>query len=80
VDLAGSAKEEDLMTEPRHGRYYAQKLVLDPSANVEEQIQEALDAKEHEDWHLVGVSDLLGEGSMMLFWDTARASFGRTTG
>jgi hypothetical protein len=28
----------------------------------------------------VGVSDLLGEGSMMLFWDTARASFGRTTG
>jgi hypothetical protein len=54
--LDGSAKEEDLMTEPRHGRYYAQ------------------------DWHLVGVSDVPGEGGVMLFWDTARASFGRTTG
>jgi hypothetical protein len=55
-------------------------LVLDRNANVREQIQEALDANEREDWHLVGVSDVLGEGGVMLFWDTARASFGRTTG
>jgi hypothetical protein len=70
------------MAEPSHGRYYAQELVLDPNANVREQIQEALDANEREDWHLVGVgvSDVLGEGGVMLFWDTARASFGRTTG
>jgi hypothetical protein len=68
------------MTEPPHGRYYAQEMVLDPNANVREQIQEALDAKEREDWHLVGVSDVPGEGGVLLFWDTARASFGRTTG
>ena len=39
------------MTEPRHRRYYAQELVLDPNANVREQIQEALDANEGQDWH-----------------------------
>jgi hypothetical protein len=55
-------------------------LVLDPNANVREQIQEALDANEAQDWHLVGVSGVPGEGGVMLFWDTARAGFGRTTG
>ena len=40
------------MTEPRHGRFYVQKLVLDLNANVPEQIQEALDANEDQDWHL----------------------------
>ena len=68
------------MTEPRHGRFYAQELVLDLNANIREQIQEALDAHEDEDWHLVGVSDVPGEGGVMLYWDTARAGFGRTTG
>jgi hypothetical protein len=29
--------------------------VLDLNANVQEQIQEALDAQEAQDWHLVGV-------------------------
>jgi hypothetical protein len=68
------------MTEPRHGRFYAQELVLDLHANVREQIQEALDANEDQDWHLVGVWSVPGEGGVMLFWDTARAGFGRTTG
>lgn len=69
------------MTEPRHGRFYAQELVLDLNANVPEQIQEALDANEAQDWHLVGVFPVPGEGGvMMLLWDTARAGFGRTTG
>ena len=69
------------MTEPRHGRFYAQELVLDLNANVREQIQEALDANEAQDWHLVGVAkNVPGEGGVMLFWDTARAGFGRTTG
>jgi hypothetical protein len=45
------------MTEPRHGRYYAQEVVVDPNANVREQIQEALDAHEREDWFLVGVAE-----------------------
>jgi hypothetical protein len=68
------------MTEPPHGRFYAQELVLDPNANLREQIQEALDANEAQDWHLVGVSGVPGEGGVILFWDTARAGFGRTTG
>jgi hypothetical protein len=68
------------MTEPRHGRFYVQELVLDLNANVQEQIQEALDANDAQDWHLVGVWSLPGEGGVMLFWDTARAGFGRTTG
>ena len=69
------------MTEPRHGRFYAQVLVVDLNANVQEQIQEALDANEAQDWHLVGVAqNVPGEGGVMLFWDTARAGFGRTTG
>jgi hypothetical protein len=68
------------MTEPRHGRFYAQELVLDPNANAREQIQEALDASEAQDWHLVGVWNVPGEVGVMLFWDTTRAGFGRTTG
>ena len=68
------------MTEPRHGRFYAQELVLDPNANAREQIQEALDANEDQDWNLVGVFSVPEEGGVMLFWDTARAGFGRTTG
>ena len=69
------------MTEPPHGRFYAQELVLDPNANLREQIQEALDANEAQDWHLVGVSGVPGEGGVMLVvWDTARVGFGRTTG
>jgi hypothetical protein len=68
------------MTEPRHGRFYVQELVLDLNANVREQIQEAVDANEAQDWHLVGVWSVPGEGGVMLFWDTARAGFGRSTG
>jgi hypothetical protein len=79
ADLDGSAKEEDLVTEQSHGRYYVQELVLDPNANVREQIQEALDAQDRQDWHLVGVSDVPGEGGVMPFWETARPSFATTT-
>ena len=68
------------MTEPRHGRFYVQELVLDLNANVPEQIQEALDANEAQDWNLVGVWSVPEEGGVMLFWDTARAGFGKTTG
>ena len=68
------------MTEPRHGRYYAEELVLDPNANVREQIQKALDASEGQARHLVGVSHVPGEGGgMLLFWDTGESSFGRVT-
>ena len=71
------------MTEPRHGRYYAQELVLDPNANAREQIQEALDANEREDRRLLGVSYVPGGGDVMLFWDTGEEQppgFARTPG
>jgi hypothetical protein len=68
------------MTEQRHGRYYAQELMMmEEGANEREQIQDALDAGEHHEWHLVGVSDVLPERGVILFWDTSRPSFGRTS-
>jgi hypothetical protein len=65
------------MTEQPHGRYFAQELVLDQTADFREQIQAALDEGETKEWHLVGVSDVLPERGVILFWDTARPSFGR---
>ena len=65
------------MTEQRHGRYFAQELTLDQNADAREQIQVALDAGETKEWHLVGVSDVLPERGVILFWDTARPSLGR---
>jgi hypothetical protein len=44
---------------------------------LREQIQAALDEGETKEWHLVGVSDVLPERGVILFWDTARPSFGR---
>jgi hypothetical protein len=31
---------------------------MDPGADIREQIQDALDAGERREWHLVGVSDV----------------------
>ena len=64
------------MTEQDHGRYYAQELVLDPNADGLRQIQEALDAGDRMEWHLLGVSNVLPERGVILFWDTERPSFG----
>ena len=68
------------MAEQLHGRYFAQELILDQAANTREQVQDALDAGDREKWHLVGVSGELPECGVILFWDTARPSFGRTSG
>jgi len=65
------------MTEKLHGRYFAQELMLDQTLNIREQIQDALDAGERLEWHLVGVSAVLPERGVILFWDTSRPSFGR---
>ena len=65
------------MAEQRHGRYYAQELIMDQDANIREQIQDALDAGERLEWHLLGVSDVLPERGVILFWDTASPSFAR---
>ena len=65
------------MAEERHGRYYAQELMIDSDANHREQIQDALDAGERLEWHLLGVSDVLPERGVILFWDTASPNFAR---
>ena len=67
------------MTEQRRGRYFAQELMLEQSGSIGEQIQDALDAGERKEWHLVGVSNVLPEGGVISFWDTSRPSFGRTS-
>jgi hypothetical protein len=67
------------MTEQRHGRFFAQELELDQAANVREQIQDALDAGEDQEWHLVGASDVLPARGVILFWDTTRPSFARSS-
>ncbi len=67
------------MTDQPHGRYFAQELMLDQDADAREQIQNALDTGERREWHLVGVSALPPERSVILFWDTVRPSFGRTS-
>ena len=67
------------MAQQRHGRYYAQELMMDEGADLRGQIQDALDAGEQREWHLVGVSDVPPEGGVILFWDTSRPSFGRTS-
>ena len=67
------------MTEQQHRRYFAQELMPNQRENTREQIQEALDAGERKEWHLVGVSNVLPEGRVILFWDTSRPSFGRTS-
>ena len=68
------------MTEQRHGRYYAQELVLHQATSKREQIQDALDAGDSREWHLVGVSDVLVEGGLILFWDTAWPHVGSFAG
>ena len=68
------------MAEQRHRRYYAQELALDQATNKTAQIQDALDAGDSREWHLVGVSDVLVEGSVILFWDTAWPHVGSFAG
>ena len=71
--------EGRLVTEQRHGRFFAQELMLDQSESVREQIQDTLDAGERHEWHLVGISNVPPERGVILFWDTARPSFGRSS-
>ena len=59
MNLDEAAKGKILMAELPHGRYYAQELVLDQATSKREQIQDALDAGDIREWHLVGVSDVL---------------------
>jgi hypothetical protein len=69
--------EGRLVSEQQHGRFFAQELMLGQSGSIRAQIQDALNAGEGQEWHLVGDSHVLPERDMILFWDTARPSFGR---
>jgi hypothetical protein len=71
--------ERRLVTEQHHGRYFTQELMPGERGNTREQIQDALDAGERQEWHLVGVSHVLPERGVVLFWDTTRPSFGRSS-
>ena len=61
-----------------HGRYYAEYMQVN-SGEPREQLQAVLDARDDQEWHLVGVVGGLPEGGVVLFWDTTRPSFGRTS-
>jgi len=65
------------VTDERHGRYFAQELSFDQDNGARERLQDALYNGESRKWHLVGASGAPTEGGMILYWDTARPSFGR---
>jgi hypothetical protein len=60
-----------------HGRYYPEYVQIASATEVQEQLQGVLDDAERKEWHLVGVAGGLPNNGMILFWDTARPSFGR---
>jgi hypothetical protein len=73
---------ENMVTEKGQasvGRYHAEHVRLSQDREPQEQLQGVLDAAEQKEWHLVGVSGGLTEGGVILFWDTKRPSFGRTS-
>ena len=61
------------------GRYYAEHVRLSRDREPHEQLQGVLDGAEEKVWHLVGVAGGLPDGGVVLFWDTKRPSFGRTS-
>ena len=64
----------------RRGRYRAEYVQISRERPPQEQLQGVLDAAEAKKWHLVGVAGGLPDGGMILFWDSARPSFGRSSG
>jgi hypothetical protein len=52
---------------------------VSPETEPQEQLQGVLDAAEEKEWHLVGVAGGLPDDGMILFWDTKRPSFARTS-
>jgi len=60
-----------------HGRYHPEYVQIASATEVQEQLRGVLDAAEKREWHLVGVAGGLPDNGVILFWDTARPSFGR---
>jgi hypothetical protein len=71
---------EELTESRSHGRYFAQYVRVTHETEIQEQLQGVLDTAERKEWHLVGVAGGLPDGGMILFWDTQRPSYGRTSG
>lgn len=65
-------------TRPR-GRYHTEYVSVSNHAALQEELRDILDVAEAREWHLVGVAGGLPDGGMVLFWDTARPSFGRSS-
>lgn len=61
-----------------HRGYYAEYVEMQ-SAKELEGVQEILDRGARKEWHLVGVAGAFSDGGVILFWDTTRPSFGRST-
>jgi hypothetical protein len=64
---------------PSRGRYYAEHVRVSQETEPQEQLQSILDDAEAKEWHLVGVAGGLPDDGMILFWDTKRPSFGRSS-
>jgi hypothetical protein len=69
------------MTEQRHGRYYAQELMMDQDANIREganpgcpRLRQASRVAPRG-----GIRRGAGGQGVILCWDTARPGFGRTS-
>jgi hypothetical protein len=74
--VSESAAEKDRAS---GGRYHAEYVRVGQDTEPQEQLQHVLGAAEEKEWNLVGVAGGLPDGGMILFWDTKRPSFGRTT-
>ncbi len=64
---------------PSGGRYYTEHVRVSQETEPQEQLQSLFDAAEAKEWHLVGVAGGLPDDGMILFWDTKRPSFGRSS-
>lgn len=74
VSSEGSAEQGH-----QRGRYRAEYVRVTREEEPQEQLQGILDDAEGKEWHLVGVAGGMPDGGMILFWDTVRPSFGRTS-
>ena len=71
------SSETDAGRQP-YGRYYAEHVQVTSETEPQKDLQEVLDAGDRKEWHLVGVSGGLPGGGVILYWDTAAPSFGRS--
>jgi hypothetical protein len=64
--------------QPPHGRYYAEYVHPVEGVDFHITVQEALDAGDRKEWHLAGASNNPTESGVVLYWDAAYPSFGRS--